>query len=155
MPALQGDTLPGEDIARERDRAHLTPFSASVSAPIADSGDPLRALPGFGSSALLTIVWDDGSRHVVRAPTLFGRRPGAVPGWLTVAVRDETLSLSRTHVAIGGRPGEVWVADTGSTNGVEICRGAERHRIAPGERWMLRSGDILEFGDRRVSVEGV
>ena len=148
MPALQGDTLPGEDVARERADAHAGPA-------LPHAADPLRVVPGFGASALLTLVWDDGSRHAVRAPTLFGRRPGAVPGWLTVAVRDETLSLSRTHFAIGGRPGEVWVADTGSTNGVEICRGAERHRIAPGERWMLRAGDILEFGDRRVSVEGV
>lgn len=154
MPALRGDTLPGEDVALERARAHHS-VPVAPRAPVPHGDDPLRVVPGFGVSSLVTLVWDDGSRHVVRAPTLFGRRPGAVPGWLTVAVRDETLSLSRTHVAIGGRPGEAWVADTGSTNGVEISRGAQRHRVAPGERWMLRAGDILEFGDRRVSVEGV
>jgi hypothetical protein len=63
----------------------------------------------------------------------------------------------------------VWVADTGSSNGTEIIRGgssdsgaashvpgaSERHRIAIGERWMLRAGDILEVGDRRVTIEGV
>lgn len=152
MTALLGDTLPHETAPRESVAA------ADVGAPFAPgsgAAEPLAAIPGFGPAPLLTLVWDDGARHVVRAPTVFGRRPAGVPGWLTVAVRDETLSLSRTHVAIGGERGAVWVADTGSTNGVEIVRGLDRHRIAPGERWMLRAGDILEFGDRRVNIEGV
>jgi hypothetical protein len=159
-PALQGDTLPRHELPGRGGAAR--------------DADPLTEVPGFGPAPLATLVWDDGTRHVLRAPTVLGRNPGAVPGWHAVAIRDETLSLSRTHVAIGGRPGAVWVADTGSMNGIQIVRrvaqgdagerdageGAaedrtERHRIAPGERWIVRTGDILEFGDRRASIEGV
>ncbi|CAN7162096.1 FHA domain-containing protein [Microbacterium sp. LjRoot45] len=117
--------------------------------------DVIGGVPPFGPRPLATLVWDDGIRHVVRTQTVFGRNPGAVPGWAAVAVRDETLSLSRTHIAIGGVLGAVWLADTGSMNGTDIVRDGERHRVAPGERWMLRAGDILEVGDRRVSIEGV
>lgn len=129
--------------------------------------DVITGVPGFGPRPLVTLVWDDGTRHVVRRPTIFGRIPQPVPGWEAVAVRDETLSLSRAHFAIGGEPGAVWVADTGSSNGTDLVRsaglrgvaeplsGVDRHRIALGERWILRAGDILEVGDRRVNVEGV
>ena len=117
--------------------------------------DVIGGVPAFGPRALATLVWDDGVRHAVRTPTVFGRNPGAVPGWQVAAVRDETLSLSRTHFAIGGTLGTVWIADTGSLNGTDIVRDGEQHRVAPGERWMLRAGDILEVGDRRVSIEGV
>lgn len=139
---LSGDTVPRDSLPSHR-------------SALGGAHDPITGVPGFGPAALVTLVWDDGTRHVVRAPTVFGRNPGPVPGWHAVAVRDETLSLSRTHVAIGGQLGAVWVADTGSTNGTEILRGSQRHQVAPGERWMVRAGDILEFGDRRVSIEGV
>lgn len=144
VTAVIEDTVPSESVPRE---GALTSIAAA--------GDVIRGVPGFGPPPLLTLVWDDGVRHVVHAPTVFGRNPDAVPGWRAVAVRDETLTLSRTHLAVGGERGAAWIADTGSTNGCEIVRGAERHRIAPGERWILRAGDILEFGDRRASVEGV
>lgn len=117
--------------------------------------DPLTGVPPASPRALATLVWDDGLRHEVRRPTVFGRNPQPVPGWNTVAVRDETLSLSRTHLAVGGAVGAAWLADSASTNGTEIMREGERHVVAPGERWMLRAGDILVVGDRRVTVEGV
>ncbi len=139
-------TAPGDTLPRAAGRR--------VDAAAAGEG-PLTGVPGFGPQALVTLVWDDGIRHCVRTPTVFGRNPGVLPGWSVVAVRDETLSVSRTHLAVGGRHGDVWIADTGSTNGTEIVRGSDRHRVAPGERWIVRTGDILELGDRRVRVEGV
>ncbi len=143
------------------------PSRRDVAPDVPPFDDVITGVPGFGPRPLVALVWDDGTRHVVRRPTIFGRIPQPVPGWEAIAVRDETLSLSRAHFAVGGEPGAVWVADTGSSNGTDLVRepglrgiaerlaGAERHRIALGERWILRAGDILEVGDRRVSVEGV
>lgn len=139
---LPSDTRPRDEVVRELRGGDVV-------------SDVIGGIPAFGPRALLTLVWDDGVRHCVRSPTVFGRNPGAVPGWQVAAVRDETLSLSRTHFAIGGTLGTVWIADTGSLNGTDIVRDGEEHRVAPGERWMLRAGDILEVGDRRVSIEGV
>lgn len=140
---LPADTRPRHEGASLPERAAST------------IADLITGVPGFGPRPLVTLVWDDGARHSLRTPTLFGRNPRGASGWQCTPVRDETLSLSRTHLAFGGVPGAAWVADTHSTNGTEIVRDGRRHRVSPGERWIVRAGDILEVGDRRVSIEGV
>ncbi|MFI8633258.1 RDD family protein [Microbacterium sp. NPDC077663] len=97
--------------------------------------------------------WDDGTRHTVYEPTLFGRGPGQQPGRRSTAVRDETLSLSKTHFEIGADEDGTWVVDRHSLNGVVIVRGGQPQRLVPGQRARIWSGDVLELGDRRLRVE--
>ncbi len=118
--------------------------AASVSAVVADA-----------TPALAMLRWDDGTRHAVYARTLFGRNPGPAPGALVVPVRDETLSVSKTHFEIGRDDRGVWVADRSSTNGVVVVRHGLRRALVPEERVLVRAGDVLEVGDRRVTLEGV
>ena len=69
-------------------------------------------------------------------------------------VRDETLSLSKTHFElVPGDDRSLWVIDRHSTNGVVIRRGAQSEAVVPGERTRVRMGDVLEFGDRRLTIE--
>ena len=69
-------------------------------------------------------------------------------------VRDETLSLSKTHFElIPDDDRAVWVVDRHSTNGVAVRRGDDLLPLEPGERTRVRAGDVLVFGDRQVSVE--
>ncbi|MFS0866167.1 RDD family protein [Microbacterium sp. 179-B 1A2 NHS] len=103
---------------------------------------------------LAMLVWDDGTRHTVYEATLFGRSPVAEPGLQAVPVRDETLSISKTHFEIGADERGAWVLDRHSLNGVVVVRSGQPQRIVPGERARLWSGDVLEVGDRRVTVEG-
>lgn len=121
--------------------------------------EPLTEIPGRGHpwpAALVDLVWDDGSRTSVFGPTVFGRNPAPEPGWRAVPMRDETLSLSRTHFAIVPRPdGAVAVRDCGSTNGVRLLRRGESRVVAAGEECTIRGGDILEVGDRSATIEGV
>jgi len=112
-----------------------------------------RIVPPAAPPAVL--VWDDGTRTPVHERTAFGRNP-SVAGVRAVAVRDETLSVSRTHFEIGAdADGMVWVRDLGSTNGVRVRRGAHVRDLAPLQHQELRSGDILEVGDRWAKIEGV
>lgn len=97
--------------------------------------------------------WDDGTRHIVYEPTLFGRGPGQQPGRRSTAVRDETLSLSKTHFEIGIDDDGTWVVDRHSLNGVVVVRGGQPQRLVPGRRARIWSGDVLELGDRRLRVE--
>lgn len=97
--------------------------------------------------------WDDGTRHTVYEPTLFGRGPGQQPGRRSTAVRDETLSLSKTHFEIGADDEGTWVVDRHSLNGVVIVRAGQPQRLMPGRRARVWSGDVLELGDRRLTVE--
>ncbi|OCG73593.1 RDD family protein [Microbacterium sediminis] len=101
------------------------------------------------------LVWDDDIRHVVSLRTVFGRNPAPVEGVEAIAVRDESLSLSKTHFEVDVDEHGAWVTDRHSTNGVEIVRGGQRQKITPGERIRLETGDTLQMGDREVTIEAI
>lgn len=104
-------------------------------------------------ATLALLVWDDGTRHTVYDATLFGRSPAGEPGLRVTPVRDETLSISKTHFEIGADAQGTWIVDRHSLNGVVITRGGMPQRIVPGERARLWAGDVVDVGDRRVTVE--
>lgn len=107
-----------------------------------------------GERPFARLVWDDGTRQALYGRTLFGRNPAPETGAMISPVRDETLSLSKTHFELipdGDRA--VWVVDRHSTNGVAVRRGDDLLPLEPGERTRVRAGDVLVFGDRQVSVE--
>jgi len=106
-----------------------------------------------GARAFATLVWDDGARHAIYGRTLFGRNPTPETGAHVAPIRDETLSLSKTHFEIGQNDGRVWIADRHSTNGVVVRRGAQTQAAAPGQRVTVYAGDVLEIGDRRITIE--
>ncbi|WP_292848451.1 RDD family protein [Microbacterium sp.] len=101
------------------------------------------------------LVWDNGTRVAVYGRTLFGRNPAREHDATAVAVRDETLSLSKTHFEMGGEATGAWVVDRHSTNGVVLVRDGGRITLVAGERTAVRTGDRLEFGDRSATIEGV
>lgn len=100
------------------------------------------------------LEWDDSTRHTVASRSVFGRNPSAPDGAETVVVRDETLSLSKTHFEIVVTAEDVTVVDHHSTNGVTIVRAGERITATPGEPVALEEEDALEIGDRIVTFKG-
>jgi hypothetical protein len=127
------------------------PAPAAESEPEGDLDRTRAVAPATPPAALL--VWDNGTRVAVYGRTLFGRNPAREDGATAVAVRDETLSLSKTHFEVDGAPGGAWVIDRHSTNGVVLVRDGGRTTLVPGERTALRAGDRLEFGDRSATIE--
>jgi len=103
---------------------------------------------------IAVLTWDDGTRMAVYGRTLYGRNPAGEEGAVAIAVRDETLSLSKTHFEVGGDPAAAWIVDRHSTNGTILVRDGGRIPLAAGVRTTLRAGDRLEFGDRTVTVGG-
>jgi hypothetical protein len=135
--------------------APLPPASAPVSRPTTDELDIDATRAGAPvARAIASLAWDDGTTIAVFGRTLFGRNPAQEDGAVAVAVRDETLSLSKTHFEVGGDGAGVWVMDRHSTNGTILVRGGLRQQLGAGARMPLRSGDRLEFGDRSVTVGG-
>ncbi|WP_423494606.1 RDD family protein [Microbacterium esteraromaticum] len=102
----------------------------------------------------LVFTWDDGQRATVSGRTLFGRNPEAESGAAVVAVRDETLSLSKTHFEAGAEPTGGWIMDRESTNGTTVVRDGVRIACPPGQRIPVRLGDAIEIGDRIVTIGG-
>ncbi|GAA4774121.1 RDD family protein [Microbacterium gilvum] len=97
-----------------------------------------------------SLIWDDGAAHTIDGVSLFGRNPSGDGD--RIAVRDETLSLSKTHFSVDVDADGAWIVDLHSTNGVAIVRGDERIEVVPGERTALHEGDVLELGDRTATV---
>jgi hypothetical protein len=123
------------------------PPAASVRAASPDGATRPR-----GPRVLAVLKWDDGSLLAVYGPTLCGRNPKVEWGLLSVPVRDETLSLSKTHFEIGGDATGAWIADRHSTNGTVLVRDGGRHPLVAGLPTTLRAGDRLELGDRTAVV---
>jgi len=101
---------------------------------------------------IAVLTWDDGTRMAVYGRTLYGRNPAGEEGAVAIPVRDETLSLSKTHFEVGGDPAAAWIVDRHSTNGTILVRDGARIPLVAGVRTNLRVGDRLEFGDRAVTV---
>lgn len=123
-------------------------------APIArepeDIEDTRISIPGHR----LVFTWDDGTRVSVSRRTIFGRNPAPEDGATVVPVRDETLSLSKTHFEAAAESSGGWVLDRHSTNGVTIVREGQRIACPAGQRVPVRLGDALEIGDRIVTIGG-
>ncbi|MFJ4253650.1 RDD family protein [Microbacterium sp. NPDC090003] len=129
------------------------PPAPAAPAPLVDDPDVEStriSIPGHR----LIFTWDDGTRVSVSRRTVFGRNPGPEEGAATVAVRDETLSLSKTHFEAAAEISGGWVLDRHSTNGTTIVREGQRIACPPGQRVPIRLGDAIEIGDRIVTVGG-
>lgn len=108
------------------------------------------SVPGHG----LVFTWDDGARVTVTRRALFGRNPAHEDGTVRVSVRDETLSLSKTHFEAAADISGGWVLDRHSTNGMVIVRDGQRIACPAGQRVPVRLGDAIEIGDRIVTIGG-
>lgn len=102
----------------------------------------------------LVFTWDDGQRVTVSGRTVFGRNPEQEPGAVVISVRDETLSLSKTHFEAASAPSGGWIMDRQSTNGTVVVRDGVRIACPPGQRVPLRLGDAVEIGDRILTIGG-
>lgn len=102
----------------------------------------------------LVFTWDDGQRVTVSGRTVFGRNPEQEPGAVVISVRDETLSLSKTHFEAASAPSGGWIMDRQSTNGTVVVRDGARIACPPGQRVPLRLGDAVEIGDRILTIGG-
>jgi uncharacterized RDD family membrane protein YckC len=102
----------------------------------------------------LVFTWDDGTRVPVSRRTIFGRNPAPEDGAVVVPVRDETLSLSKTHFEAAAESSGGWVLDRHSTNGMTLVREGQRIACPAGQRVPVRLGDAIEIGDRIVTIGG-
>lgn len=156
-PATGEETLiafvPGITQDGPPDRSPAAPPAPATPAQVddlADIEDTRISIPGHR----LVFTWDDGTRVTVSRRTLFGRNPASEDGAVAVPVRDETLSLSKTHFEAAAESSGGWVMDRHSTNGTVIVRDGHRIVCAPDEQVRIRLGDAIEIGDRIVTVGG-
>lgn len=151
FPAAPAFAAPVAPAAPPAPAAPTAGIAASADAPEEDDLEETRiSIPGHR----LVFTWDDGTRVTVSRRTVFGRNPGPEDGAILVPVRDETLSLSKTHFEAAASTSGGWILDRYSTNGMTIVRDGQRIACPAGQRVPVRLGDAIEIGDRIVTIGG-
>lgn len=171
-PAPEPETAPSpalEETIQQQPAAPVSPPAASRPAATPPSVPAAPAAPAAPRSTeeddledtrisvpghRLVFTWDDGTRVSVSRRTVFGRNPAPEEGATLVPVRDETLSLSKTHFEAAAETSGGWVMDRHSTNGMTIVRAGQRIACPAGQRVPVRLGDAIEIGDRIVTIGG-
>lgn len=152
QPSSDAPAAPPAPPAQSEPPRRSEPPAQSEPRAVAEPVEEVDATRAAAPRALAQLVWDDGTHLAVYGRTLVGRNPARVEGAVVVPVRDETLSLSKTHFEIGGGPDGAWIRDLHSTNGTAIVRGGLRETLIPDAATPLRAGDRIEFGDRGAEV---
>jgi len=102
----------------------------------------------------LRLVTDDGAERTVEKAVVLGRNPSAPGEEVLFVMKDDTRSVSKTHLRIDGTGDDVTVTDLGSTNGSTILReDGSRENLVPNSPTVLPTGAQVTLGDRTVSVE--
>lgn len=129
LPPAQSSTASIEDSASisRTDVPVAGPAAAPLTAqPVAASGIP-TAMPAERyeeeRAVALLLIFDTGQREEISLPGAgyLGRRPvGEDPQDQLFPVTDPDSSVSKTHVRVEYRDGQLWVTDLGSTNGTDL-----------------------------------
>ncbi|MGP9747156.1 RDD family protein [Brachybacterium sp. AOP29-B2-41] len=102
----------------------------------------------------LRLTADDGTDRLVEKAVVIGRNPSASGEEVLFVLKDDTRSVSKTHLRIDGTGEEITVTDLGSTNGSTILReDGSRENLVPNAPTVLPTGAQLTLGDRTLSVE--
>ncbi|MFZ1287055.1 MAG: FHA domain-containing protein, partial [Candidatus Phosphoribacter sp.] len=102
------------------------------------------------------LAGDAGDRIAVDGALLLGRNPAHLSGFETarlVALVDATMSVSKTHAALGPDPDGLWLEDLHSTNGTFVTTpGGVRQAVLPGGRVTVQAGSTVHLGKRSFVV---
>lgn len=103
------------------------------------------------------IVLSDGVSLPLYGPVVIGRNPSQerFPDASVSAVADLTQTMSKTHARFWADGDRLYVDDLNSTNGVALFPGGNAHgalAVEPGVPAELRSGDVVQLGEYRLSI---
>ncbi|WP_191907851.1 RDD family protein [Nocardioides cynanchi] len=102
------------------------------------------------------LVFDTGERVRVESVVLIGRRPEpreGEQGARLVGLPSTDMSVSKTHAQVALAPdGTLVVTDRGSTNGSVLRRQGVARRLTAGRPATLLDGDVVNLGDRTMTV---
>jgi uncharacterized RDD family membrane protein YckC len=100
------------------------------------------------------VTADDGTDRVVSSSLVIGRNPSGGQDEALFVLKDDTRSVSKTHLRIDGTGEDITVTDLGSTNGSAIVRAdGTRESLVPNSSTVLPDGASLAIGDRTLTVE--
>ncbi len=128
--------------------------------PLSDdtSLSPSERTIGMRPEGSIRLLFDDGTRYDLVDTVLIGRDPvsgGRFAGAAVLAIEDSGRSVSKVHLAVSVRDGQVLVEDLYSTNGTSrSVDGSDPQRLPPGVAHIASPGSLIRFGNRTVLIAG-
>lgn len=115
---------------------------------------PEPPVPTPEPAARFELRLDTGESILISAPVLLGRNPDAAehPGAQPIALADDSMSLSKTHLLVRPVDGGLEIVDCHSTNGSGLVRGGVEYGVAAGTPVLTADGDTIRLGDRVAAV---
>lgn len=117
-----------------------------------------NALAMAPSELARALVADDGERISIDRVVVVGRNPTAPPDYpeaRLVALRDPSMSTSKTHAVLRPDPDGIWVMDLHSTNGSSVTTPSGiRTAVPAGGALVVATGGQLHLGRRSFRVVG-
>ncbi|MCB9380937.1 MAG: FHA domain-containing protein [Acidimicrobiaceae bacterium] len=133
-----------------------TPAASTPVAPQAGAGTRWPAPSQASQASPFTIAFDTGSTASVEGTAVIGRNPATRPTderAVLLPIDDPTMSVSKTHVAIGRDGSGFWVQDRSSTNGSVVTEpDGNVLTVIPERTVRVQSGSRVQFGDRWLEV---
>jgi hypothetical protein len=132
------------------------PGRAELDQPAPPPAPPTAAMAALPAPLLqLEVTIDSGERSMVGPLLLIGRAPSRGENEShakLLTVNDPSLSVSKTHLALGVDPTGLWVVDRNSTNGTWIDDGrGELRPVEAGKRTQVPPGARVLVGERVLS----
>ncbi|MFC7456578.1 RDD family protein [Brachybacterium sp. GCM10030267] len=122
--------------------------------PLEDLEQTRVSVASLPPARKLRLTDDTGTDRVVDRAVVIGRNPTAAGGEVLFVLKDDTRSVSKTHLRADGTGEEITVTDLGSTNGSTILReDGSREHLVPNTPTVLPAGAKVTLGDRTLSVE--
>lgn len=139
------------DIRRGRDPVRIVPRGGDLAPVLLDQWQ-LTASRALNAPVVLTM--DNGIAFSLVGPTVIGRNPSRVENASHILqVPDLSRTMSKSHALLEPQGGMLWVTDLGSMNGTAAAvDGGPLEPLAAHVRTVVRTGSILEFGDRTATV---
>ncbi|MBH0082966.1 RDD family protein [Salinibacterium sp. SWN167] len=114
--------------------------------------------PAQGTEAKVLLLFDDGTVIEVTGDGLIGRSPSgkADESFSTlIPLVDESMRISKTHLALGVDSVGFWLIDRGSSNGTPVSPPeGESFSLVPWERRYIPWNSVVEVGGRSFTVTG-
>lgn len=116
-------------------------------------GDVSEGAPLWFAAKGLLLVFDDGSRYILRHAAVVGRDPSLDPArYLQLAVPDLSRTMARSHVLLRMDGEAVTVTDLGDAAGTWVVARGREYKLAPGSSQRVPFGCHLRLGARYVAL---
>jgi uncharacterized RDD family membrane protein YckC len=104
----------------------------------------------------MTLIFENGDTVQLTTCSVLGREPNSYSDGnaevSAVSIKDPSMTMSKSHFAVGPLSDGWWIEDRNSSNGTAIKANGVTTDLAPMQRIAMPPGSIIVAGDRLIET---